>query len=63
MEFFIANVIETKNNEMKGIGFQLFSGIGIMWDGRVIRHCTGYKSVGKNNKLYGNYFGGKHYKK
>ena len=41
----------------RGLVIQLFHGCGIVWDGRVIRHCTSKTDVGDGNDVYGCMFG------
>lgn len=60
--FVLPNVVQT-HKPSTSFAIQLFHGCSISWDGRVIRHCTAYTDVGKGNSTYGNFFGGKFYKK
>ena len=43
----------------KGIAIELFHGITIQWDGRLLWHCTAMESAGEGNNVFGTFFAAK----
>ena len=52
--------VESKQtHDYEGLAIKLSDGVCILWNGRVIRHCTSYTEVGEDNHTYGAFFGPK----
>jgi len=49
------NVIHQK--EKKAVMIKLFHGVGISWNGRIIRHCTSVTTLRNGNHVFGNFVG------
>ena len=45
------------NGDGRPIAIELFDGIVIVWDGRIIRHCSSSPSVGEKNRVNGIFWG------
>jgi hypothetical protein len=44
-------------NGSRGVVVKLRHGVGIQWDGRIIRHCSSVTDVGPGNHVFGCMFG------
>jgi hypothetical protein len=44
-------------NGKHGLAIRLFHGAVLVWDGRLMKHCTSVTDVGKGNNVYGCMFG------
>lgn len=48
--------IDQKDGLQKAIMIKLFHGVGIAWDGTILKHNTSCTNVGKDNHIFGNFF-------
>lgn len=53
--FLMPNV--SVNGDGRPVAIQLGTGVSIVWDGRIINHCTSVADIGVGNAVYGNFFG------
>ena len=60
--FILPNVVLKRIDQERAIVIQLFDGCTLCWDGRKVFHCTGTKEIGKDNHVYGSFWGGKFYR-
>lgn len=55
--FVLPNVLcRYQNNTYHGVAIQLFHGVAISWDGRVLRHGTTITDVGEGNHTFGTFW-------
>ena len=55
--FLMPNV--TVEGDPRPVAIELFTGACIVWDGRIISHCSSVSLPGRCNAVYGNFFGDK----